>query len=207
MSLPPVSGYTVSRWGDTSYDTTQQWENPIPVLDWPHRWHAIIPPSNGSMTVTVESTNASDNPKIIVVKMDGANLVDVTGVVVGSGGSVSVTVSNVSVNDEYYVAVGAYTGGCSVYQIAVPDSPSRVATPTFNSVYPNSNGSLAVSCTTSGATIYYRKTMNAGTSSSIGSPNPWITYTGAVNLGNGARAEVRAIKDGMLNSYVNSGQV
>jgi hypothetical protein len=74
--LPPVSGYTVSRWGDTRYDTTQLFENQgAEVITSHSRWQALVIPYVGICTL---STVGSEFDTVLeVVRMDGANLVRV----------------------------------------------------------------------------------------------------------------------------------
>jgi hypothetical protein len=126
LDLPPVSGYTVSRCGDTRFDTTQLFENAgDPVISGHSRWQALVVPYAGICTL---STAGSEFDTVLeVVRMDGANLVRVAyDDNSGADGKTSWLQFEADPVEEYYVRVAGVGDARGQYQLTeVFEVPQR----------------------------------------------------------------------------------
>jgi hypothetical protein len=124
--LPPVSGYTVVRWGDTTYDTTQLFENTSDSVITGHsRWQALAVPYAGICTL---STAGSDFDTVLeVLEMINGNPVRIASDDnSGSDGKSSWVQFEVETGQEYYVRVAGVGEAKGKYQLTeVFDVPQR----------------------------------------------------------------------------------
>lgn len=160
-------------------------------------WYSHTIDSSGSVTVTVSSTNPSDNPIIVIYEGDNILSLVQKAATQGSSGYASCGASLTS-GKAIRVAVSNITSG-NVACLSFDKSFSRVSTPYYQTA---STGYINPACSTSGAQIYYR-IIRSGYSSTVPNPNGWTAYGGGqVLVGVNSRVEIMATKSGMIGSYV-----